>query len=356
MIWTSLRMLARWEKGKISECAHVPRPQSARIDEEGGRSRDGTRCRLLISIRASDNGKCLLGWSYLHGFRLLSLNTRGEMLVGLQVENRLVEDTLGVGARRQRSMYEGPSEGRFPAQQEATGRKWGKGGGGEGTRKESVWTYLAGVHLELADDLDSDFAIFALGISSSVDVAERTVTHLLDQSPSLETGIAGHLAFALPLFRDDTLQHLRIDVFLRGSLLVATMVLIRLMSRGISGACCLIAIVVGLYRVGDGSLLVMLMCGDIGLAYAVLSPCSMLLLVCMDIGDVGGGLGGGRVVVVPGLFAVANEILEILDRTHDDEMLPGSEETQKKRDSRAGVMYAKWEDDTSRGCVAEVET
>lgn len=40
--------------------------------------------------------------------------------------------------------------------------------------------YLAGVHLELSDDLDGYLACLACTVSGSVYIAEGTITHFLD--------------------------------------------------------------------------------------------------------------------------------------------------------------------------------
>jgi hypothetical protein len=45
-------------------------------------------------------------------------------------------------------------------------------------------TYLIRVHLELADDFYSHLSYFPIQISCSVDIAEGTVTHLLNEFPS----------------------------------------------------------------------------------------------------------------------------------------------------------------------------
>ena len=72
-------------------------------------------------------------------------------------------------------------------------------------------TDLLGVHLELADNLDSDLGILASGVLCAVDVAEGAVAHLLDQRPPLETWITGQLSLGLTLFRDDALEDLWIN-------------------------------------------------------------------------------------------------------------------------------------------------
>ncbi len=56
-------------------------------------------------------------------------------------------------------------------------------------------TYLSGIHFIPADDLDSDLTgVGACPITSAVHVAERTVAHLLDQLPPLESGVVRELA------------------------------------------------------------------------------------------------------------------------------------------------------------------
>ncbi len=57
--------------------------------------------------------------------------------------------------------------------------------------------YLAGVHLELSDDLDGYLACLACTVSGSVYIAEGTIPHFLDQSPSIEPWVLWQLPFAL---------------------------------------------------------------------------------------------------------------------------------------------------------------
>jgi hypothetical protein len=51
-------------------------------------------------------------------------------------------------------------------------------------------TYLARIHLKLAHDFDGYFSCSALDIPCLVDITESSIAHLLDELPSLQTGIS----------------------------------------------------------------------------------------------------------------------------------------------------------------------
>lgn len=82
------------------------------------------------------------------------------------------------------------------------------------TRQWKHFAYLTGVHLELSDNLDTDFGVLALSVFRPVDVAEGAIAHLLYQLPSLQTWILRHLPFALSLLSNNALENGGIDIFL----------------------------------------------------------------------------------------------------------------------------------------------
>lgn len=110
----------------------------------------------------------------------------------------------------------------------------GSGWGGVAIGRDGVGTNLLRVHLELADDLDGDFAPLAGGVSCAVHVAEGAITHLLDERPSVETGILGQLALGGTLLCNDAFEDLGVDLRLLGFalLLVASRARRRIASLG----------------------------------------------------------------------------------------------------------------------------
>ena len=62
-------------------------------------------------------------------------------------------------------------------------------------------SYLICVHFEFADHFDSYFAL-CLGIPSSIDIAEGTVSHLLHEDVSFETRVFGQFALLFSFFID----------------------------------------------------------------------------------------------------------------------------------------------------------
>ena len=54
--------------------------------------------------------------------------------------------------------------------------------------------YLIAVHFKLPHDLDRNFSVFSCGILGAIDIAKGAVTHLLDQDPSFQARVFGHLA------------------------------------------------------------------------------------------------------------------------------------------------------------------
>lgn len=67
--------------------------------------------------------------------------------------------------------------------------------------------YLCGVHFELANNLDRDLGVLSSVVSGAVDIAECAITHLFDQSVTIESRVPREFALALTLFGNDTLEH-----------------------------------------------------------------------------------------------------------------------------------------------------
>ena len=71
-------------------------------------------------------------------------------------------------------------------------------------KKSRKTTYLCGVHLVLADDLDGDVTgVHACPIPRTVDVAESTVAHLFDELPAFQARVVRELAAAFALLGDN---------------------------------------------------------------------------------------------------------------------------------------------------------
>jgi len=69
-----------------------------------------------------------------------------------------------------------------------------------------AFTYLCVVHFKLSDNLDGNFTKLAGIVLCPIDIAECTVTHLIHQRVTFETGIFGHLGSALSFLCYDTLN------------------------------------------------------------------------------------------------------------------------------------------------------
>jgi hypothetical protein len=150
-----------------------------------------------------------------------------------------------------------------------------------------------------------------LGVSRSVDVAKGTVSHLLDQNPPFQTRIIGKLASALTLLGDNALQHFGVDVSPFFLVLSGDVGGDIFCSRGY------IAVVDGsggeVVMDWRGSMLVFVI-NEIRLAHSAVSSLPHRLVLGMDIRNIGSGLGVGS----SGLFSMADEVLEVLYRRHDD--------------------------------------
>jgi hypothetical protein len=187
---------------------------------------------------------------------------------------------------------------------------------------KSYWaTYLCRVHLELADHFDGHFGVLAVVVLGAVDVAESAVAHLLDESVSLQTRVARQLALALTLLGDNALKDRVVVVFL---LTLALLLIV----HGTSGCMASFGGNTSVIYCGGGVVLVRRT-----IALERLVGCHIWLtdswcgwrsgvatsgtpvLLCVDIGHLGGGLGLGRFRVTS-LLAVPDEVLEILYSRH----------------------------------------
>lgn len=66
--------------------------------------------------------------------------------------------------------------------------------------------YLLGVHLELANDLDSYLVQFSSRIFGAINVAKGAISHFIDERPALQTRVCGHsVTRFLGLFRSGML-------------------------------------------------------------------------------------------------------------------------------------------------------
>jgi hypothetical protein len=192
-------------------------------------------------------------------------------------------------------------------------------GDGQGRADPPGQTNLAGVHLKLAHDLDGDLAVLAGGITCSVDVAEGAVAHLLDQLPALEAGVLRQLALGLTLLGDDALEYGGVDVPSRGAGGGGRLELLLVAGRAgcdVAGLCGYVAVIEGADgEVAMGRDVVLLL----GLVHDRLADTGVVrlrvgisrgLVLCVDVGDVCGGLAVGG--VTPGLLAMTQEVLEVL--------------------------------------------
>lgn len=175
----------------------------------------------------------------------------------------------------------------------ATGKEAPKKRNGESrNHKETGWngdalsSYLITVHFKFPDDLDGDFAGLASAVSGTVDVTEGAVAHFFDQNPPVQAGVPGHLRLAVSFFGNQFLDIgpgdfavVRLGGFV-GRLLSVSMLVV------------------------DGVQIVRVMA--LGLS----------LLLGVDGGDIGGrfGMRGDQTR----LFAVADEIFQVLYRAHCD--------------------------------------
>ena len=163
--------------------------------------------------------------------------------------------------------------------------------------------YLIRVHFEFPDHFDGDLLV-GLGVSSSIDVAERSIAHLLNEDESVQAGIFGHLTSLLSFFGDDGMNlgisTLHLLVFGGG------------MGSSTSSLGSDISIVAGLDRVVIMRLWLMFHLAKVGFAY---SMSRIFLLLSMNRGDIRGGLIA-RWVGTSGLLAMTYEVLEVLYGRH----------------------------------------
>lgn len=80
-----------------------------------------------------------------------------------------------------------------------------------------LYTDLARIHLKFANDLDGHFAQLARGVLCSVHIAEGTISHFLQESPSLQSGIFWQFALTLPFLGYDAFNDRGVQVFVPSS-------------------------------------------------------------------------------------------------------------------------------------------
>lgn len=156
----------------------------------------------------------------------------------------------------------------------------------------------------------------------TVDVAEGAVAHLLEQRPALQTRIVGHLALGFPLLCHDAFQHGGVDIPVlgAGSSSGLLLVLVTCGARScVSSLGSNVAIVNGGDRVTGVGLDVGLLLVHDRLADAYMLRLWVMisllrLMLGVDVGNVCRGLAVGGIGA--GLFAMAQEVLKILDGSH----------------------------------------
>ena len=191
-------------------------------------------------------------------------------------------------------------------------------------------SYLIRVHLEFANDFDSHFAL-VLGVPGSIDVAEGAVSHFLHENISFEPWVFGQFALLLSLFIDDLLQ-------LCLSRLILCFLSVTYLTGGLGS---------NIPRVHGADVILSRQCWRLLLIVGILATkvllCNclamipLLLVVCMNRRDIGGGLVAWW-LGCSGLLAVADEVFEVLNSTHR---------------SDCGALYADASTPRSRECERE---
>jgi hypothetical protein len=116
-----------------------------------------------------------------------------------------------------------------------------------------------------------------LSISSTVDVAESAVTHLLDQVPSLQSRVSGKLALGLTLLSNDALEHFGVDIL---SLLFLLLLLVNCGTGGSTGLSSNVTVVESSSRevALSGVCLQRLVSVDVGITHGILVVMPLLVL------------------------------------------------------------------------------
>lgn len=177
-------------------------------------------------------------------------------------------------------------------------------------------TYLTGVHLEFADDLDGHFARLACAVLGAVDITEGTVAHLLQQDPALQAWVLGEFALALPFLGDDAFNNAWVQVF--GPLLELLLVAGGLGSGSSSLSGDVSVVDVGGGEVGwlCGGMLQRFVGGNVGITEAVMILGRRRGLIALLMSVHGGDVGGGIAMSIPSLLSMADEVFQILDGRH----------------------------------------
>lgn len=77
-----------------------------------------------------------------------------------------------------------------------------------------MFAYLHTIHLVLAYYFDGDLALLTCCVAGTVYIAEGTVTHLVDEFPTLEAGVTRELALAGILLSNKLGELLIVDALL----------------------------------------------------------------------------------------------------------------------------------------------
>lgn len=192
--------------------------------------------------------------------------------------------------------------------------------GGKEKACSACWggAYLCRVHLKLAHDLDRNLIVLSLIVPRPVDVAESAIAHLFDQGVPVQTGVSWELAFALALFGNDTLKHGVVFLLLA----LALLLVVDGTGSGMAGSGSIVPVV---YRLGGELMLlrgislerlvprhIRLTGGGVGIAVSLIAA----MLLCVDVGYMGGSLVLRRRADITSLLAVPYEVLEVLYGRH----------------------------------------
>lgn len=77
-----------------------------------------------------------------------------------------------------------------------------------------MFAYLHTVHLVLANYFDGDLALLTCCVAGAVNIAEGTITHLVDELPALEAGVTREFALAGILLGNKLGELLIVDALL----------------------------------------------------------------------------------------------------------------------------------------------
>lgn len=97
-----------------------------------------------------------------------------------------------------------------------------------------MFAYLHTVHLVLAYYFDSDLALLTCCVAGTVNIAEGTITHLVDEFPALEAGVTREFALAGILLGNKLGELLIVDALLA---LAACVIVIAIFVSGLLCPC-----------------------------------------------------------------------------------------------------------------------